>query len=113
MTDNVLDLQQLLANVGGDEALADLLLARMREDLPVRLTQLREALERADAEVAHQASHPLKGALTSVRALEAGELARQIDDAARDGDLETAAAVLPQLEQAAGRLQQYIDQRLA
>ena len=107
----VIDLEELLDNLGRDEQLADMLLERMREDLPNRLTALREALDRGDAPAVHAVSHPIKGALASVRAVEARECARRLDDAARTGDLQTARDCLPELERAAERLEAAIAAR--
>ncbi|ABM62934.1 Hpt domain-containing protein [Halorhodospira halophila] len=109
----VIDLEELLDNIGRDEQLADMLLERIQQDLPVRLATLRDALDRGDPEAAHQVSHPIKGALASVRAVEARECARNLDDAARTGDLATARACLPGLEQAAERLEAAIKARRA
>ncbi|MCC3750814.1 MAG: Hpt domain-containing protein [Halorhodospira halophila] len=109
----VIDLEELLDNLGRDEQLADMLLERMQEDLPSRLAALREALEQGDPQAVHAISHPVKGALASVRAVEARECARRLDDAARTGDLQTAWGCLPELERAAERLEAAIDARRA
>lgn len=108
----IVDLQQLLDNVGGDEQLADMLLARMRQDVPRRMNELRTALDSGDAEAAHRSSHPLKGGLGSIRAFESHSLIQVVDDAARVGDIDTAREKLPELEEALQRLDGYIQERL-
>ncbi len=109
----IVDLDELLANLGGDEQLANQLLERIRQDLPQRLASLRDALERGDTAAAHQCSHPIKGALASVRAVDARQYAEVVDNAAREDGLDTARAALPELEAAVERLQAFIEQRLA
>lgn len=107
----IVDLQQLLDNVGGDEQLADMLLGRMRQDMPKRMADLRAALECGEADAAHHSSHPLKGGLASIRAYESQGVVKIIDDAARVGDLDTARQQMPQLEEAIDRLDEFIKQR--
>ncbi|MFW6380253.1 MAG: Hpt domain-containing protein [Halorhodospira sp.] len=108
----VIDLEELLDNLGRDEYLVDQLLGRMAQDLPARLEALRDAFAQADPQAVHQISHPIKGSLASVRALEARERAQRLDDAARSGDLEAARAELPGVEAAAERLLAHIHERL-
>ncbi|MCG5529472.1 Hpt domain-containing protein [Halorhodospira halochloris] len=107
----IVDMQQLLDNVGGDENLANMLLARMRQDMPQRMAEIRAALANGDCAAAHASTHPLKGGLASIRASEAQSVARLIDDAARDGDLETARSLMSQLEEAIDRLDGFIKEQ--
>ncbi len=100
----VIDLEGLLDNIGRDEGLAGQLLERTAQDLPSRMEALRHALEQGDPQDVHRISHPVKGKLGAIRAEEASERARQLDDAARRGDIEAARAWLPALEAAAERL---------
>ena len=106
--DTPLDLDELLANIGGDEQLADALLQRLEQDLPRRIADLRRGLGTGDAEYVHAVSHPLKGALASVRAKQAQARAHTLDDAARQGDLDAARRALPALEEALERLRSEI-----
>ncbi len=109
--DPVLDLDELLDNVGGDRQLADMLLQRMGEDVPQRLAALRSALDAGDAQRAHEVGHALKGALASIRAKEAREAARALDDAVREGDIAAARSGFQELETATQRLQAAIEAR--
>ncbi len=112
-TEEVLDLEGLVEGAGGDEALARRLLARFQQDFPARLEQLRAALAAGDTEAAHRCAHSLKGSLATIRAHQAQEIARRLDEAARQGALAAARGELPALEAAAERLGAAIRERLA
>ncbi len=108
----VIDLEGLLDSIGREEGLAGQLLDRTAQDLPSRMEELREALDQGDPQAVHRIAHALKGMLASIRAEEASERARRVDDAARNGDIGTARAGLPALEEASGQLLAAIRSRL-
>ncbi|MFW5969914.1 MAG: hypothetical protein ACOCP9_04695, partial [Halofilum sp. (in: g-proteobacteria)] len=60
--ESVLD-AALLARVGDDDELAEQLLRQIHGDLPRRLEAVRAAVLAGEVDAAHQACHPLKGAL--------------------------------------------------
>jgi two-component system sensor histidine kinase/response regulator len=86
-----------IAELGGNPAL----LARVRDafarQTPELLTGIRDALGRGDAEALGRHAHKLKGSLSYFGG-NAVSLARDIEVAAKAGELPSAAALLPDLE---------------
>lgn len=103
-TPDVIDVAGLLANLGDDRELAVQLLTQLGTDLDSRAEQLRRTLEEGEPDAVHQLAHALKGALSSACANDARERVRQLDDAARQGDLAGARAVWPDADAALLRL---------
>lgn len=67
-------------------------------DTPKLMAQLQEGLERKDAVVALRAAHTIKGSSGNFGADEFAAMARQIESAAKSGDLPAAAALMPEFQ---------------
>ncbi|HVO09765.1 MAG TPA: two-component regulator propeller domain-containing protein [Vicinamibacteria bacterium] len=88
---------------GTGQVLAGLLRGFL-EDLPPLLPRLRLALDASDAEGVCRAAHALEGTALTCGAAGLGAQARQLEAAARMGELASAQALLPGLEAEAGRV---------
>ena len=93
----------------GSDALVSELIDIFREDTPRMLADLSDGLDRDDPELAHRASHALKGQLGNYFAQDAFEAARVLDEAARSGDLVEARRLQAGLIAAIDRLGQELD----
>lgn len=103
MSESALDaaaIDTLTAMLGGDaEALRETIDAFF-EEVPARLAEAQAGIGMGDATRTGRAAHTLKSNALTLGALQMAELARQIETAARAGDLDTAADLLPAMEQA-------------
>ena len=81
---------EALGRLGGDQHLLQDLGEVFIETLPKYLESIDKALETQDAKALEQASHTLKGALTSFSAKPSVEAALRLELAGRDGDFERA-----------------------
>ena len=93
----VLDRTVLLGYVGNDEELLRELIALFLGDFPRKMQEARTALDQANAPQLRVAAHALKGALATLGARAAREVAEKLEQLGRAGDLIGASAVLPVL----------------
>ena len=92
---NAIDM--ILDMVDSDEALAADILNEHLERTPAMLRALDSALERKDfTEIAHQA-HTLKGSLLTLGFIEAGNCARELETAAKVGQLQPCGQLVSEL----------------
>lgn len=73
------------------------------ENAPERLREVREGFESDELERVERASHGLKSSAANLGATAVTELARRMEEAARDGGKEEARSLLAPLEDAYGR----------
>jgi CheY-like chemotaxis protein len=104
ISDPVLDRQEALARVGGDEHLLSELLLIFAADAPCWLADVRSAIRNGDAQLLRRAAHTLKGAASSLGALQAHSAAARLEDLGRAGRWDGAEAMCIELEQALARL---------
>ena len=94
----------LIQVVGGNVEL----FARVREafakQTPELFAGIRAAIARRDADSLAQHAHTLKGSLSNFPPERGAILAKEVESAAREGDVDRAAALLPGLEQAVAQL---------
>ena len=102
--------KELVARLSGDQALARTIVAGFLSDAPVQLQKLKQLIEQGDARGAGMQAHTLKGAAATVSAPGLHELALQIKQAATDGELSRAAALLGSVEEEIGRLKATLSQ---
>ncbi|MEE8400041.1 MAG: ATP-binding protein, partial [Desulfobacterales bacterium] len=95
---DIFDRAGLLDRLTGNEALADEILSEFMEDVPLKLSALREALDKHDASSVQREAHTLKGASANIGALALQGAARQVEVAGRAGDLVKASALSKQLD---------------
>ena len=89
--DQVLDREELLARVSGDEALVRQLAAIFLEDLDGRAAAINQALAASDAQALAIAAHTLKGEAGNIAAHGVHRAALALERAARRGDMALAA----------------------
>ncbi|MFC1644378.1 Hpt domain-containing protein, partial [Candidatus Omnitrophota bacterium] len=71
------DLQGVLSRVGGDRKLLKEIIKMYTEDYPKKLRQIREGIERSDAETIARVAHIIRGAVSNFEANDAFEAARR------------------------------------
>ena len=91
-------LDNLLALVGGDQALLGELIDSYLQDTPPLLAALRRSLGEGNADGVRQAAHPLKSTSRDFGANRLSELARELEAIGKAGKLEGAAALVAQVE---------------
>jgi len=99
-----LDRAAALALVGGNENLLAELAGMFLEDCPRWLAEMAESLRGADAKGLHFTAHLLRGTLSWFGPSPAAGPARELEAAARAGDLTAAARAFADLEAALRRL---------
>ncbi len=103
MSSRALDVDAIAAltdMLGGDSESLRELIDAFAEEVPARLAEARTGIATGDAQLTGRATHTLKSNALTFGAAQMAEVARQIEAAARTGDLDIAAELLPALEQA-------------
>jgi two-component system sensor histidine kinase/response regulator len=95
--ETILAEEELLARVDGDRALIGELAEIFRDDYPKHIRTLRSAVERDDGASVRQTGHTLKGMLANLAAPHARDLAAQIEELGKKGDIPPAGAILDEL----------------
>ena len=86
--------------LGGDAESLRELVDDLVKEVPGRLAEAHAGIDTGDATLTGRAAHTLKSNALTFGALHMADLARQIETAARAGDLGAAAELLPALESA-------------
>lgn len=113
---NLLDrdaLQNLLETVGGDWTFLEELAQEFFDDTPNLLSEIRSGLAAADASVVRRAAHSLKGTSASFGAMTLSEMCKQVEYAARDGNLDGLADSLARIEIEYGHAAQALRDEIA
>lgn len=92
-----IDVTQLLDRIDDDRTLLAELVAIFRKEYPENLKAAQRAIEKRDAEGLHRVGHTLKGALGNLSATEASQIAEELETLGRNGELDSAHAVLNRL----------------
>ncbi|HKY20129.1 MAG TPA: response regulator [Vicinamibacterales bacterium] len=88
----------LLARVGGNQEVLQEIIGLFFEDAPKLLGDIREALQKEDAQAVYRAAHTLKGSVGNFDAFGAVELAQRLEARSREGDVVAATTVFALLE---------------
>lgn len=94
----VFDSRGLLKRLDGDEELFDELLDLYLQDVPVRLKELRHALEDNDIVLGVRQAHTIMGASANIGANSLRDMAFEMEMAARDNNLDKALPFCRRLE---------------
>ena len=94
---DIADLKRTRDQLDGDETAVGILMDVFLRDAPGQLDQIRQCLGQGDADGAYQAAHALKGSAGVFHAQPATAAAAQVEAAARSGNVQAAAQVLPTL----------------
>lgn len=105
---SVLDALRELNQPGEPDVVAEVL-GLFRAGSAPRLAAVRAALEQRDAAALQRAAHDLKGASGTIGAYRLQRCCRHLEDAARAGRLEDAAALADALHHEHGRVAAEID----
>ncbi len=97
------DPRPLLRRISDDADLLGELTRLFQEECPRLLKVIRAAVEAGDADAVERAAHLLRGSASNFAANEIVLAARQLEDLARGGSLENAAALVVALERAGDR----------
>jgi len=100
----VVNLEIALLRLGNDHQLLRDMAGFYIEDVPQLMGELRSALEAGDVELATRSAHSLKGLSSNFEAMLAVGAATTIENAARGGDLQKAAAGVEELDTELGRV---------
>jgi len=92
------DMTILINRMMGDEEMAREILDGFMEDMPDQIAALKEALEAGDSPLAERLAHTIKGASANVGAEELRNAALQMEEAAKESDMERCATLLPAIE---------------
>ena len=98
-TELVFDPSVIVKRVDGDRDLLREITGLFFEDTPQSMTEIRNAISRADAHALERSAHALKGSVGNFGARRAFELAFSLEQMGRKGDFAHANEVFEQLEQ--------------
>ncbi|HVW02915.1 MAG TPA: response regulator [Planctomycetaceae bacterium] len=94
----VFDREEALRHAGGELELLQELAAVFLKESPRMLTELRDAVAARDAQRVNRAAHTLKGAVATLGAPAARDLAFQLEQLGAKGELDSAADRMPEFE---------------
>jgi HPt (histidine-containing phosphotransfer) domain-containing protein len=92
------DLAPMVSQVEGDMTLLEELVEMFLQSYPQQVADLWQSIQAGDAQHVVRMAHSLKGAIGICEAKTAYTLAQQLETLGQRGELDTAAAVLGQLE---------------
>jgi CheY-like chemotaxis protein/HPt (histidine-containing phosphotransfer) domain-containing protein len=102
------DLMKLLRGLKGDEELLRSIIAKFLETWPWRVAELHGALRDRDGEAVSTAAHALRGSVTLVGAVAAGERLEELENLGESGELSGAPGVMEELEGALARVTEFL-----
>jgi two-component system, sensor histidine kinase and response regulator len=106
--DEPLDFERALAEFEGNREFLTGLLERFLENVRNQLGTIREALDRADAEILRREAHAIKGGAANLAAVELSLAAADLEKTAKSGSLGEAAGGLEKLVKAYRRLDEFV-----
>ena len=97
------DKAELLLNLDGDEELVQSILEEAVTEIPNDVEKLRNACSGGDSQVVRLCAHTIKGMAANLCTPALRDICMEIETAGRDGDIETAQALMAELEQTVQR----------
>jgi CheY-like chemotaxis protein len=97
-TRQVIDESELQNRVGGDRELLNDVVSVFLEDCPLKLREVREAIQNRDPDGLRRSAHALKGAVANFAAHSAVEIAQKLENLGKQQNMTQAAETLPLLE---------------
>jgi two-component system, sensor histidine kinase and response regulator len=91
---------QLIDNLDGDAEFAESLMGDALIELPLEVVKLQDVCQGDDSQAIHLHAHTIKGMAANLCASTLRDICLKIETAAKDDDLKSARAFLPELEQA-------------
>ena len=108
VTTEPMDFARALEEFEGNREFLTGLLERFLENVRAQLGTIREALDRADAEILRREAHAIKGGAANLAAAELSSAAAELEKTARSGSLGEAPDGLERLEKAYRRLDEFV-----
>jgi PAS domain S-box-containing protein len=100
----VFNREKFLECMMGDEEFAREVAAGFVEELPAMLSKLMEGFELKDIELVWKQAHKMKGSSANVGGEALRDVAKQVEQAGKDGDLEEVTSCIPELREQCARL---------
>ena len=104
LPENLIDLNEALTRVGGDEEFFIELLNDLAELGQDCLKKLKEAVNSSDGELLRKTAHSLKGASGNLGAKELQKLAFDLEQNGRDNNFDNSASLINKIESEISRL---------
>ena len=108
----LIDERKVLAGLGGDRELMAEVLRLFIDDSARLLREMHTAVARKNAEAIRQVGHALKGSIANLSSGTAQELAAEMEQVGKSGDLESAPGLVERLEHELTMLQEAAEQLL-
>lgn len=99
MSEQVFDIDKIMTAFGGDKDIFLSVTETFLNELPEELKKLREFLETKEVDRLRISAHTLKGQAATFYCKTAREVAFELENAARENDLEKASGLLKDVEQ--------------
>jgi HPt (histidine-containing phosphotransfer) domain-containing protein len=106
----IFDQSGVMARLMGDEDLVRTVIEGFIDDLPKQIEALKGYLEAGDAVGAERQAHTIKGASANVGGEALRAVAFELEQTAKDGDLEAVTAGCPELELQFSRLKESLNE---
>jgi PAS domain S-box-containing protein len=103
-----MDFARALEEFDGNREFLTGLLEKFLENVRAQLGTIREALDRADAEILRREAHAIKGGAANLTAAELSSAAAELEKTAKSGSLGEAPEGLVKLERAYRRLDEFV-----
>jgi HPt (histidine-containing phosphotransfer) domain-containing protein len=103
-----MDFARALEEFEGNREFLTGLLEKFLENVRAQLGTIREALDRADAEILRREAHAIKGGAANLAAAELSSAAAELEKTAKSGSLGAAPEGLVKLERAYRRLDEFV-----
>jgi len=106
-------ISEALERVDGDLEMLGELMGMLAEEVPVRIKEMREAVEKGDPSVLEHAAHSLKSAFGNLGAMTASGVCLELEKRGRTKVIGDASPLLDDLETAYNRFQSLSTEYLA
>ncbi len=109
MTDDIIDLKEVLERVQQDKELLLELLGIFLEDCPIKIAAIKEALPKKDFKQLHELAHSMKGASGNLSAKSISAHFLQIEQTAKNNDVSGIAECVVHIEKELQELRTYLE----
>jgi CheY-like chemotaxis protein len=108
--DTILNREELMSRVGGDQELIEILAGAFRDDAPRHVAAFSNALAANDAQAAKKVAHTIKGCAGNLAGIRLRDYAKTLELSVASGNLDEAEQALPRLEEEINALLDQIEQ---
>ena len=106
----ILNREELMSRVGGDQELIEILAGAFRDDAPRHVAAFSNALATNDAQAAKKVAHTIKGCAGNLAGTRLRDYAKTLELSVASGNLDEAKQALPRLEEEINALLDQIEQ---